>query len=401
MTSHEMRNPLSAIVQCADWIGNSLSEFDTHDTANVMLPAEVIDSQLDAAQTIVMCAQHQKRIIDDVLTLSKLDSNLLMIAPVDVQPVVVIENSLKMFRNELQRNDLELRFIIDPSYHNNNIDWVKLDPSRVLQVLINLLTNAIKFTQTEPERRITINVGSSQIQPTECNGVNYLPRNSNRVDLTDSPDWGTGGEMFLEIQVSDTGRGLDEHERKLLFQRFSQTSPRTHVQYGGSGLGLFISRELSEMQGGAIGVKSETGVGSTFAFFVKARRSIPPGSLPPSPKVSLNLTSGKVLDPDELCKLPTEVEHPLPPKRKVLKISDSSRHVLVVEDNIVNQKVLTKQLRSAGCVVSVANHGAEALAFLKSSKYWAGNLMGKELSVVLMDLEVRICSSLPADAVYD
>lgn len=79
--------------------------------------------------------------------------------------------------------------------------------------------------------------------------------------------------MYIIITVQDTGRGLSGHERDLLFHRFSQASPRTHIQYGGNGLGLFISRRLAELQGGAIGFSSDPGKGSTFSFYVKARRS--------------------------------------------------------------------------------------------------------------------------------
>jgi len=81
-----MRNPLSAIIQCGDWIGTSLSEFGG-ESQNVTIPRELVDGYVDAAQTIVLCAQHQKRIIDDILTLSKLDSDLLFVTPVEVQPI--------------------------------------------------------------------------------------------------------------------------------------------------------------------------------------------------------------------------------------------------------------------------------------------------------------------------
>ena len=96
------------------------------------------------------------------------------------------------------------------------------------------------------------------------------------VDQSLGSDWGDGEVIFLEFAVRDTGRGLTSEEKKLLFQRFKQASPRTHVTYGGSGLGLFISRELTELQGGEIGVSSEAGVGSTFAFYIKCRRSSGP-----------------------------------------------------------------------------------------------------------------------------
>lgn len=106
--------------------------------------------------------------------------------------------------------------------------------------------------------------------------VNFFPSRSKRVEQTLGPDWGDGEEIYLEFAVQDTGRGLSPEEKKVLFQRFSQASPRTHVQYGGSGLGLFISRELTELQGGEIGVASEAGKGSTFAFYVKCRKTSEP-----------------------------------------------------------------------------------------------------------------------------
>ena len=104
---------------------------------------KLFDDSIDAAQTIALCAQHQKRIVDDILTLSKLDSALLMVTPVDVQPLAVVQRALKMFEGELSNADIQLKFIVDPSFKAHNIDWIKCDPSRVLQVLINLTTNAI------------------------------------------------------------------------------------------------------------------------------------------------------------------------------------------------------------------------------------------------------------------
>ena len=81
-------------------------------------------------------------------------------------------------------------------------------------------------------------------------------------------DWGDGEELYLQVAVSDTGKGLTDSEIKLLFKRFSQASPKTEKQYGGSGLGLFISRTLCELQGGQIGVSSAAGI-TKFSFFVR------------------------------------------------------------------------------------------------------------------------------------
>lgn len=277
------------------------------------------------------------------------------------------------------------------------MDWLKFDPSRVLQILINLLSNAIKFTSPREKREITVSVGASKERPTSSNGIQYLPRRTSREDVTERQelDLGTGELVYLQITVQDTGKGLHEHERKLLFQRFSQTSPRTHVQYGGSGLGLFISRELTELQGGEIGVLSEAGVGSTFAFFVQSRRTGPPPSAIPArspgrspvPEASVfNIQKQKALNPLAFSRLPNRAASPSSIGMKGKAVSEEVRHVLVVEDNLVNQKVLSKQLKGAGCIVSVANHGVEALEFLEKSHFCVDG--GEALSVVLMDLEV-------------
>jgi CheY-like chemotaxis protein len=389
----EMRNPLSAIIQCGDWIGTSLSEFGG-ESQNVTIPRELVDGYVDAAQTIVLCAQHQKRTIDDILTLSKLDSDLLFVTPVEVQPISVIRIALKMFDSELQKSDVELRFHVDPSYSNLAVDWVKLDPSRFLQVLINLTTNAIKFTQTETKRKISISIGASIEPPPGRNGIEYLPRSSNRKDLSLGAAWGTGEIVYLYVEVEDTGRGLDEDERNLLFRRFSQASPRTHVQYGGSGLGLFISRELTELQGGQIGVASKAGVGSTFAFYLRARRCNPPEDRSRMASQSIDMRAQyKIISPAALARLQTGSTLPTPQEKATQPVAP--KHVLIVEDNVVNQKVLSKQLRSAGCTVHVANHGGEALSFLSKTRFWAGNENnGLLLHIILMDLEMPVMNGL-------
>jgi CheY-like chemotaxis protein len=390
-----MRNPLSAIIQSADYIASSLAEFEGS-SKNITLPGEVAEGYADAAQTIILCAQHQKRIIDDILTLSKLDSDLLLITPVEVQPISVVQSALKMFDSELQKSDMELRFRVDPSYNTLAIDWVKLDPSRLLQVLINLTTNAIKFTQTELNRKITVNMCASTELPLDKHDIEYLPRSTNRKDMSLGSAWGSGEMVYLYIEVQDSGRGLNDLERQALFKRFSQASPRTHVQYGGSGLGLFISRELTELQGGQIGVSSQAGVGSTFAFFIRARRCNVPATPQSLTSHSIDMKAqSKLISPAALEQIqngggPTTISD-----KKIAQIPPTPKHILIVEDNIVNQKVLSKQLRSAGCIVHVANHGKEALTFLSTSRFWTGlETTGTELSIVLMDLEMPVMDSL-------
>lgn len=399
-----MRNPLSAILQCSDEISSSLTKF--RNSGDREIPDELLVSCLDAVQIISLCSQHQKRIVDDILTLSKLDSQLLLVTPVDAQPLTVVQRALKMHEGELQAADIQMKFDVDKSYRELNLDWVRFDPSRVMQVLINLTTNAIKFTGSEKRRTIRVTISATKHRPSECQDapVQYFPTRRKGTDIVEDKDWGDGDKVYIHFAVRDTGRGLNPEEKKMLFMRFSQASPRTHVQYGGSGLGLFISRELAELQGGEIGVESEAGKGSTFAFYVVARKS----SAPPDESASGGFgrsaankavsSQGVKQATQNLTKALNEsngVATPPSPKKA------AKTRVLIVEDNLVNQRVLQKQLKNVGMEVQVANHGGEALEKLQQSSYWVdkrasspanGELL--ELGVVLMDQEMPVMDGL-------
>ncbi|KAI1459533.1 hypothetical protein F4805DRAFT_455697 [Annulohypoxylon moriforme] len=406
ITSHEMRNPLSAILQCADEIAGTLvnlkpSEADKQGE-NLRL---AIEGCMEAASTITLCASHQKRIVDDILTLSKLDSQLLLVTPVDVQPLAVVQRVLKMFESELNTNGIEMKFQVKNRYLDLGVDWVKLDPSRLLQVLINLMTNAIKFTQSRPNRSIVVTLdASSEALNMSDFGIEYFPSDrADKDDLTDHTEWGNGEKINLHFSVQDTGRGLDEHERKLLFQRFSQATPRTHVQYGGSGLGLFISRILTELQGGQIGVTSQKGIGSTFSFYIQSRKTdAPPAenlALPTAPPLTRAPGSSTTIETRQ----PKLASYDMltHPKQNIVskaRYSEDGRRlfdVLIVEDNLVNQKVLQRSLRNVGNATKVANHGGEALEVLQQSRYWTGKEeSGDDISVILMDLEMPVMDGM-------
>lgn len=136
-----MRNPLSAMLMCADGIADSLLEFKSRKDKTAVISQELVEDNLDSAQTIVLCAQHQKRIIDDVLTLSKLNSAMLHVTPVQVDVKATVRRTLKMFENELNAHDIKMDFHVEPSYKDANIDKVFCDPVRLTQIFINLLTN--------------------------------------------------------------------------------------------------------------------------------------------------------------------------------------------------------------------------------------------------------------------
>jgi signal transduction histidine kinase len=129
---------LSAILQSSDTALQSLER--AKEICQDSLPSEINDA-LEAIRTVVLCANHQKRIIDDTLTMSKLDSRLLLVTPVDTQPVEVVEKVMKMFENDFNHNEITPLLVVHPSYGASKINWVKADPSRFTQVLVNLLTN--------------------------------------------------------------------------------------------------------------------------------------------------------------------------------------------------------------------------------------------------------------------
>jgi len=331
-----MRNPLSAIVQCADEISSSLINYRANGKKENALLVDLLDSNIDAAQIIALCANHQTRIVTDILTLSKLDSALLLVTPVNTKPVAVVQQTLKMFQGELQTADIQMQVKTDASWEEMKLDWVKVDPSRLMQVLINLTTNAIKFTTGQPTRSITITLSASSERPSNKakSLVSYIPARIKGEEMTKGADWGTGDEVYIHFAVQDTGRGLNNSEKKLLFLRFSQASPKTHVQYGGSGLGLFISRELVELQGGEIGVSSESGKGSTFAFYVMARKSTESIEEKANAGIPVKMPPGTsyMSSPRIEAASPSDIARP-----RLLSMFDDQLRVLIVEDNLVNQ----------------------------------------------------------------
>lgn len=273
MVSHEMRNPLSSILLSTDSIISSLQSAElTFSGQEHELTGPAVEEITDAAHTIILCANFQKKIVDDILTLSKLDASLLEIAPDKAQIPQLVEKALRMFDTEIIRADIRTKLVIEPTYDALEVDWVVLDPSRLLQVVINLLTNAIKFSQSSEVREITIYIGASYERPTgKHHGINFVPLRHAKNVPTPTGEWGEGEDIYLQLAVTDTGSGLNEEQMQVLFKRFAQASPKTYKQYGGSGLGLFISRELCELQGGQIGVCSSADR-TTFTFYVKAKR---------------------------------------------------------------------------------------------------------------------------------
>jgi signal transduction histidine kinase/CheY-like chemotaxis protein len=400
VVSHEIRNPLSAICSSADMIIKSLAKAQLEDADKSNLRTALKDN-VDHANVIISAAKMQKRIVDDILTLSKLQYELLSIKPQPMQLPRLVETTVKMYESDMRAHSVESISIPEPSLKNNCVDWVLCDPDRLTQILANFLTNAIKFTKNEANRQIVVRCGVATSEPRKAFSPDILwapvdPEGSistSELSIksskctsnhhghieTSNQDLSDRSQLYLIITVQDTGVGMTDKERQKLFKRFAQASETTSIQFGGSGLGLFISKRLTEKMGGEIGVSSKPGSGSTFAFYVQAERT------------ELK-SSNTIIDPQfspaaRTMSVPADGDFP---------ISSGHIHVLVVEDNELNQKVLVKILTNASCVVSVASDGAEALRQLKASDLSLGNQSGQHFDMVLMDWEMPVMDGLTA-----
>ncbi|KAJ5776694.1 uncharacterized protein N7511_001705 [Penicillium nucicola] len=416
MISHEIRNPLSAILHCTEDIIEAIRERENH-----TVPLSRIT---ESAETICLCISHQKRILDDVLTFSKIDASMLHLAPRRVQPKKNFTGPISLFRPQLQRNDIQFDYQADVSYESCGIEWVMADLDRMGQVLINLLSNAIKFTaNSKNTRKIRVSIGASKGRPSSYPPNVVFFRTGETalgLDKTASTEWGDGEFVYVMLAVKDTGIGINDHAQRRLFERFNQATPRTEGIYGGSGLGLNVSRKLCHLHGGEIGVSSKEGEGSTFGFFFRVRKGaytngdgVDVDNVSEVDKLSHNIQAlglelSEVEGPTPDVRIPkdpplsqidelnrsgsmderTKHSHEIA-RQAIVRSNDihqsqndknTSRHILVVEDNIINRRILSRKLRSLGFQIMEASNGLEALNTFQNSK----------LDCILMDQEMPV-----------
>ncbi|KAK1062870.1 hypothetical protein LTR74_009950 [Friedmanniomyces endolithicus] len=469
MISHEIRNPLSAVMHSTEDIEDAISN-EEHIEVHAIR---------EAVETINLCLQHQRNIVDDVLSYSKLDASMLSLVPRACRPTETLANTLKMFQPEFRKQRLEFEFKIDHTYVENKIDWVMADTSRVGQILINLISNAIKFTaRASGKKRITVMVGVSLVRPTSYppNLVFFTSDEALHMDHTNAKEWGHGEIVYIMVAVKDTGIGISGDGQKRLFERFRQATPKTSDTYGGSGLGLNISRKLCHLHGGEVGVSSKEGSGSTFGFFFRAKRADNPGSYQgrseqhaideekledliqaqgyTADKASENVAESIKNPPTEdtiaappdrsqqkddryaqTIRVAEQVEESEPdsytypgpssttergrgdepasqnrseasqmPTRPGMVHSNSQGrpkaadpeqkpakcHVLLVEDNIINQRIVHRKLTAKGFEVTTANNGREAVdAVVEASKHSNGEKKSA-FDIILMDQEMPV-----------
>lgn len=376
-----------------------------------------INEITDAAKTIMVCARHQKRIVDDVLTLSKMDLTNMMLKPSPIQIEDLVNHAVKILEADAAASNIKVAIVQEQSIKSLGLKQIVCDSLRITQILINLLSNAIKFTRLEANRNIKIHYGAALEQPRMIfpNTIRWASSRKEQLvldDILSGVGWGNGKYIYLTFQIEDTGLGMNEEEMQRVFDRFEQASPQTSIKYGGSGLGLFICRSLSQSQCGGIGMSSNVGKGTTIAFYVACRdaaieltqQAITKLAIEPNDSADQILRTTHL--PDMVQALPSIAQIPV----KSDKTTKHCYQILLVEDNIINQRILSKQLTRAGCSVSLANHGVEALEFLKGTAHWCKEENDNDcnsitaitkaiaqpvsLDVILMDLNMPIMDGL-------
>lgn len=395
----QIRNPLNVVMHCADSIAHSLSEvkllLDRCDSGSMsdLESASAADNcrslnnnMVDAVETITSCTVHQTRIIDDILSLSKLDSDLLEICPTIFQVKSFLGRVESTFKLDAEQAGVQLLAVADPSLSKLGVDWIDADPGRITQVLFNLVANAIKFTKDTPgEKAVSVRIGAACWPPTAIfDGLIKTVQKPVQTDQSALETEPSAGSIFLWFKVEDTGCGMDEAAKARVATQFTQASPKTHSKYGGSGLGLSISQKLAALLGGEIGFNSQQHVGSTFAFYTRASRALRPNSIPST------LHSNDTVNTKG-----TTLEHPHAMSTTADAPSTTPSSILLVEDNLINQRVLKKQLQRHGYIVHTADNGQEAFDFIKTTQHWKGaTASAPRIDVILMDIEMPIVNGL-------
>lgn len=316
--SHELRTPMNAILGML----------------SLLKKTDLNYRQMDYTQKSEGAARSLLSLLNDILDLSKAEAGKIELDPTPFNLDRLLDNLRTLLDTNLNNKSVDLYFSIDANLPRNYFG----DSLRLQQILINLGSNAIKFTQ----------------QGTVTIAVKLAAENENI--------------KTLYFSVTDTGIGIAPDNQAKIFSGFTQAESSTTRRFGGTGLGLSISQRLVKLMGGSLSVKSELGKGSCFSF------SIELPSLSASETATLAATFESAV---------------ISNSQKLLE----GIHILLVEDNLTNQQIAYELLTEEGAIIDLANHGQEALEILTTR---STSDHGLDIDAVLMDLQMPVMDGISA-----
>jgi signal transduction histidine kinase/ActR/RegA family two-component response regulator len=334
--SHEIRTPMTAILGFAEVLHEDISccaECPQHATCELRV------ANKERVRTITRNGQHLLQLINDILDLSKIEAGKLNVEHLSCSPVRVVSDVADLMRVRADAKGLKLKV----EFRGPIPETIKSDPTRLRQILVNLVGNAIKFTRAGSVRLVTTLVDEG----------------------ADAPR--------MRFEVIDTGIGIAPEQVAALFQPFTQADSSTTRKFGGTGLGLAISKRLAEKLGGSLTVESSPGRGSTFRLVIAA------GSLE-GVKMIQDPQPEAVAAQDKALALPV-VQQPCL----------TGCHVLLAEDAPDNQRLISRILEKAGAEVTVVENGRLAV-----DTALAARDRGTPFQVVLMDMQMPVMDGYAA-----
>lgn len=319
--SHELRTPMNGIIGMT----------------GLLATTELNEEQQEYTDIIVQSSNSLLHILNEILDFSKIEAGKMVLSHDPICPIQVIRSVAELFEPRAKEKQVKLICEIDPSVPSP----VMGDELRLRQVLINLVSNAVKFTD---QGTIKLSVSAKKIRS--------------------SPD-----SLVLEFVIQDTGIGIPLDLQSQLFQSFSQLHPSINRKYGGTGLGLAISKKLVELMGGTIGVDSEPGQGSAFRFTILSSQYRDPSN------------PNEEAKPIELAKAPESGTLPAD-----VPAGQGGLRILIAEDHPVNQKLLHTILARRGYNADIVPNGKEAVEAVLKGNY----------DLVFMDVQMPIMDGLEA-----